>query len=387
MMMKAARYYGPGDIRIENVAIPLLKPDDVKIKVAWNGICGSDLHAYIAGLSKIPGTNTPGPLSGERLPITLGHEFSGTIVELGKDVDRKFSIGQNVCVEPVMACAKETCWPCLQGWRTLCPLVNSIGVGGWGGGLSEYICVPAHTVHVLPEGVSLEVGAFVEPLAVAWHAVKRSGYKKGDTALILGGGPIGLLLLKVLRVVDADSTVIVSEPSPLRMEYAKKCGATVVLNPLNEDLLALSLSMTMGKGVDHVYDAAGVQAGIEAGLRCVRPRGSVMLVALWEEPPKVDLNTIIRREIHLTGSICYDQVHPEVLEALQSGKISEIESLITSKIALEDVLEKGIEALLTEKDKQVFWRWTHATVSKRSVTEEEEKLTVSRGGDIASSWG
>lgn len=352
--MKAARYYAPGDIRIEDIPVPSLKDGQVKIRIAWNGICGSDIHAYVAGLPKFPTLTTPGPLSGETLPVTLGHEFSGTIVELGADTDGRFAVGQNVCVEPVMSCRREgSCWPCHEGFHNLCPLVNSIGIGGWGGGLSEIVCVDQNTVHILPEGISLEVGACLEPLAVAWHAVKRSGYKEGDTALILGAGPIGLFLLKVLRAIDPNSIIVVSEPAALRLEVASQHGATITANPLESDIPSIITKATNGKGIDHAFDAAGVQSGIDLSLKCVRPRGSVMLVALWEASPKIDLNLVLRREINVTGSICYDRVHGEVLEALKDGRISGIDGLITSRIALDNVVEQGIKALIQEKDKQV----------------------------------
>ncbi|KAF4576249.1 hypothetical protein EYR36_004226 [Pleurotus pulmonarius] len=346
--MKAARYYGPGDIRIEDIPVPPLKDGQVKIKIAC------DIHAYLAGLPKFPTLTTPGPLSGETLPVTLGHEFSGTIVELGTSTDDRFAVGQNVCIEPVMSCRREdSCWPCLEGFHNLCPLVNSIGIGGWGGGLSEFVCVDQNTVHILPEGISLEVGACLEPLAVAWHAVKRSGYKMGDTALILGAGPIGLFLLKALRAIDPNSIIVVSEPAALRLEVASQHGATITSNPLDSDIPAIIAKATNGKGIDHAFDAAGVQSGIDLSLKCVRPRGSVMLVALWEVSPKIDLNLVLRREITVTGSICYDRVHGEVLEALKDGRISDIDSLITSRIALEKVVEQGIKALIQDKDKQV----------------------------------
>ncbi|KAJ3503675.1 hypothetical protein NLJ89_g8328 [Agrocybe chaxingu] len=159
-------------------------------------ICGSDLHAYLTQIPKFPTLTEANELSGETLPITLGHEFSGTIVDIGEGVDSKFQVGQSVIIEPMISCHKPECHCCSNDLSNVCPLTNGIGIGGWGGGLSEYIAVEARLVHVLPKGISR---AMIEPLAVAWHAVKRSGFKPGQSVLIVGAGPIGLFLLKVLR--------------------------------------------------------------------------------------------------------------------------------------------------------------------------------------------
>ncbi|KAJ8522415.1 hypothetical protein ONZ45_g1002 [Pleurotus djamor] len=351
--MKAARYYGPGDIRIDDIPIPRLKPGQVKIKVAWNGICGTDLHAYQMQLPMTGTLTTPNPQSGETLPVTFGHEFSGTIVELGEDVDKKFAIGQNVCVEPIMTCMKDSCRSCREGSRNVCPKLGWIGITGWGGGLSEYICVDQLTVHILPPNVSLEIGAMIEPLAVAYHSVKRSGFKKGDTALVVGAGPIGQFLLKALKAVDPTARVIVSEPAQLRREYALAHGATIAFNPLKDDLEAIINKATGGEGADIVFDAAGIQASIDACIKGVRPRGTIVVVAVWEEAPKINMNVLLMKEATLTGIMCYDRVHTELIEAVSAGKMPNIEDLITSKISLEDVVGKGFEALMKEKDKQV----------------------------------
>ncbi|TFK31770.1 alcohol dehydrogenase GroES domain protein [Crucibulum laeve] len=355
--MKAARYYGPGDIRVEVIEEPRPKEGQVKIKIAWNGICGSDLHAYLTTVVKFPTKTEANELTGETLPITLGHEFSGTIVDLGSGVDgKKWQIGQNVIVEPVISCLKTgSCGPCTAGSRNICPLANFIGIGGWGGGLAEFIATDVRYVHHLPDSVPLEVGACIEPLAVAYHAMKRSGFEKGKTALIVGGGPIGLFLLRILRSIDLESTIIVSEPATIRRSLALKHGASHVLDPVKTDrnVSEVVMGLTNGIGVDVAFDAAGVQASLDVALASIRPRGIFMNVAIWEDNPRINMNLILSREIVVTGVMGYDRVHEEVLGAVASGKISGLGELITSKISLEDVVEKGFLALLNEKDTQV----------------------------------
>ncbi|KAF8646623.1 hypothetical protein AX16_007124 [Volvariella volvacea WC 439] len=344
--MKAVRYYAPQDIRVEDIPEPVLKPGQVKVKIAWGGICGSDLHAYIKPSPPYPhwqGHNDPHPVTGESAPVTLGHEFAGTIVELGPDVDpSKWSVGVNVAI------------PCARGETTMCPKINFIGIGGWGGGLSEFIGVDTRFLHILPPHVPLEVGACIEPLAVAWYAVKKSGFKPGQSALINGAGPVGLFILKVLRALSPSSTVIVSEPALLRRKLALEHGATLVLDPTapGVDVIAQIREASGGEGTDVVLEAAGLQKSWDVSMMAVRSRGTIVIVALWENQVKMDLNLIVGREVIVTGVLAYDHVHAEVIEAVASGKITGIESLITRKIALEDAVTKGFEALLHEKDSQ-----------------------------------
>ncbi|KAF9460064.1 alcohol dehydrogenase GroES domain protein [Collybia nuda] len=353
--MKAARYYGPGDVRVEQIPEPEPKRGQVKIKIAWNGICGTDLHAYLAPFIKFPTNTVPNEITGETLPVTLGHEFSGIIVGLGEGVDsEKHSIGQAVCVEPIFSCMKiNTCAACRAGTRNLCNDVNVIGIGGFGGGLAEYIAVDENFVHTLPDNVSLEVGACIEPLAVAWYAVKRSSFKSGDKVLICGAGPIGIFLLKVLRSLDPTAVIVTCEPTVLRRSVSLEHGATIAVDPASTDVVSAVHAVTEGQGVDIAFDAAGVQESMNACLHSVKARGLIVNVASWEQIPKVDTNLMLLREITITASNTYTGIHPELLQAVGSGKLSGIESLVTSKVSLEDVVDKGIKSLLTEKDKNV----------------------------------
>ncbi|KAJ3517081.1 hypothetical protein NLJ89_g735 [Agrocybe chaxingu] len=367
--MRAARYYGPGDVRVEQIPEPEAKAGQVKVKVKpcvgdWLRILTmlrllalkewDDLHAYLAHMPKNPTLTKPNDLSGETLPITLGHEFSGTIVSLGEGVDGNLRLGQNVVIEPLISCRQPECYFCSHGDVNLCPSTNSIGVGGWGGGLAEYIAVDVRLVHKLPDGVPLEIGAMIEPLAVAWHAVKRSNFKDGQSVLILGAGPIGLFLLKVLRSFGPSSTVIVSEPAQIRRELASKHGATLAIDPLNAaGPIATAVVKATGIGADIAFDTTGVQAAVDTALLSVRPHGVFVNVAIWEDNPRMNLNLVVRREVMVTGSIVYRGDHPELLEAVAAGKLQGLEDLITRKIAIEDVVEQGFKALINEKDQQI----------------------------------
>ncbi|KAM5546077.1 hypothetical protein V8D89_000203 [Ganoderma adspersum] len=355
--MRAIRYYGPGDIRLEEVPEPAVGPGQVKVKVAWCGICGSDLHLYHGAMQDATPTATePHPVTGETLPIGMGHEFSGTIVELGPDVDAtRLSVGHNVTIEPVITCMQPTCIACsTYGSRNLCPRSAFIGVSGRGGGLSEYVVVDQMLAHVLPPGTSLEVGALMEPLAVGWHAVKKANFKAGDSALTVGAGPVGILLLEVLRVFNP-GWVGVSGRSKKRCELAEQHGASAVFNVAiaGVDVVAETLQATDQRGVDVVFDCGGTQATIDTATHAVRRGGTIVNLAVWSDKPVVDMTTLLFKEVVLANSMIYANDHPEMLDALGQGRFGDLSSLITRRVPLEEFMEKGIKALIYEKDQHV----------------------------------
>ncbi|KXN81207.1 (R,R)-butanediol dehydrogenase [Leucoagaricus sp. SymC.cos] len=350
--MKAARFYGVGDVRVEDIPEPVPKEGQVKVKIAWNGICGSDLHAYLTTVP-IYATEVPNVVTGETVPVTLGHEFSGSIVELGPGVDsNKWTPGQNVVIEPIISCRRPDCFPCAEGTHNVCPHVSFIGCSGWGGGLAEYIAVDVLYVHLLPQGIPLEIGACVEPLSIAYHSVKRSNFKPGQSVLIAGAGPIGLFLLKVVRSLDPTATILVSEPASIRRQFALEHGATHVFDPLKEQI-PQAVRQIVPAGVHVAFDAAGVQATLDSCLFSLRPRGTYLNVAIWETNATVNVNLILSRELNVTGIVGYDHIHEEVIKLLAEGKFPNIEKLITRKIKLDDVVEDGLKRLIREKDQQV----------------------------------
>ncbi|PIL28856.1 hypothetical protein GSI_08902 [Ganoderma sinense ZZ0214-1] len=355
--MRAIQYYGPGDIRLEEIPEPIVGPGQVKIKVAWCGICGSDLHLYHGVMQgATPSATEPHPVTNETLPIGLGHEFSGTIVELGPGVDTtRLSVGDNVTIEPVITCMQPTCPACsTHGTRNLCARSAFIGVSGRGGGLSEYVVVDQMLAHVLPPGISLEVGAMMEPLAVGWHAVKKANFKAGERALILGAGPVAILLLEVLRVFKP-GWVGVSGRSKKRCQLAEQHGASAVFNVATAgvDVVSETLKATDQLGADVVFDCGGNQATMDTATAAVRRGGTIMNLAVWSTKPVVDMTTLFFKEVALANSVIYADDHPEMLEALGQGRFGDLSSLITRRIPLEDFVEKGIKALINEKDQHV----------------------------------
>lgn len=339
--MKALRWHGVKDIRVEDIEEPKAGKGKVKIKVEWCGICGSDLHEYTAGPIFIP-TETH-PLSGDKAPIVLGHEFSGQVVEVGEGVT-KVQVGDRVVVEPIYAC--DECQSCKQGKYNLCEKMGFFGLAGGGGGFSEYAAVPEVMLHKIPESVSYEQGALVEPSAVALYAVKQSTLKVGDKAAVFGAGPIGLLIIEALRVAGA-SEIFVSEVSEERKQKAAEFGATVI-DPKEVDVVEEIRKRTNG-GVDVSYEVSGVDPVLTQSINSVKVGGEAMIVSIFENRASVDPKDIVLNERNVTGIIGYRDVFPAVISLMAQGYFS-AEKIITKKIKLDEVIEEGFEALLKERN-------------------------------------
>ncbi|UKA51624.1 2,3-butanediol dehydrogenase [Arthrobacter sp. FW305-123] len=345
--MKAARFYARNDLRIDDVPEEPVRAGTVKLKVAWCGICGTDLHEFLEGPIFVPSPGHPHPLSGEESPVTMGHEFSGTIVEIGNGVDH-VEVGDNVVVEPYFVC--DECPPCKAGNYHLCTKMGFIGLSGGGGGLSEKIVVEARWVHKIGD-VPLDEAALIEPLSVAHHAVTRSGVSAGDVALIGGSGPIGLLTAAVLKGMGV--TTIISELSAARKEKARSSGvADYVFDPSQDDLAQRIRELTGDAGADVAFECAGVNAVLDALLDAVKPAGVVVNVSIWGKAATVDMQKIVLKEIDLRGTIAYVRDHAETIRLMQSGRVN-LKPFITGRIALEDLVTKGFNTLINHNDTAV----------------------------------
>ena len=347
--MKAAMFYGKEDIRIEDVDEPSLRPGTVKIAPAFNGICGSDLHLYHVGpMPPAPTADTPHPISGETLPVVLGHEFSGIVEEIGEGVEG-LAVGDSVVVEPLMV--DGTCPACKAGKYNLCEQMGFIGISGRGGGLSEHIVVERRWVHPVGD-MPLDQAAMIEPLAVALHAAKHAGVRAGQTAVVGGAGPIGLLVAAVLKAKGL--TTIVSEMSTARREKALSSGvADAVVDPANEDLRTVVDERTGGAGADVAFDAAGVPAVVAQLLGVLGPGGRLEVVAIHTKPVALDITSQLTMQDRVLGaSIGYANDHAEAIELVRSGKV-DLAPFVTSRILVDDLVEKGIERLMSHKDEEV----------------------------------
>lgn len=336
--MKAARWHGRKDIRIDEIDIPVTGDSQIKIAVKYSGICGSDLHEYLGGPIFIP-VDKPHVYSKEKAPIVMGHEFCGEVVEIGKNIT-KFKIGDRVTVEPILA--KDG----LKGKYNLDPNLNFIGLAGGGGGFSEFVVVNEDQAHKLPDSIDYEQGALTEPAAVALYAVRQSAIKAGDVAAVFGCGPIGLLIIDALKAAGA-SKIYAIELSPERQEIASKLGA-IVVDPAKVNTVEHLKEVTNG-GVDVSYEVTGVPAVLKQSLEVVKKDGELMVVSIWETEASIHPNEIVIQEKTVKGVIAYRDVFPKTLELMEQGYFSK-DLLVTKKITLDEIIENGFEALVKEKN-------------------------------------
>lgn len=341
--MKAALWHSRHNIQVQDVPVPAVSSGMVKIKVAYCGICGSDLHEYLAGPIFIP-VGQPHPISKDQAPVVMGHEFAGEIVEVGEGVTN-VKLGDRVCIEPIYHCGE--CASCKRGHYNVCEQLGFVGLSGGSGGFAEYSVVPAKMLHRIPDHMTWEQAALVEPTAVAVHAVRQSDLRIGDTVAVFGTGPIGLLVIQAARAAGA-STIIAVEVSPERQEFAKKVGADFVVNPLESDPVERIRAYTGGLGVDVAYEVAGIEATINTAIQATRPEGNVVNISIWEKPASIPLNNLILTERKMTSIIAYRNIFPQVIQLIANGQIQALE-LVTKKIGLNDIVSEGFEALTKNK--------------------------------------
>lgn len=340
--MKAAVWYKAKDLRVEQVDEPTVKGDhDVKVKVAWCGICGSDLHEYAAGPIFIP-VDAPHPISGDQAPIVMGHEFGGEVTEVGSKVT-KVKPGDRVAIEPILAPNENGRY--IDEKYNLTELLGFHGLSGGGGGFSEYTVVGEHMAHKMPEGLSDEQAALVEPAAVGLHAVRKSSLKAGDTAAVFGTGPIGLMVIDALRAAGA-STIYAVEISDARKRKAEQLGA-VVIDPSEKDAVEEIHRLT-GGGVDVAFEVTGIPKVLNQTMHSTRRGGEAVIVSIWESEASFQPNDLVIQERTIKGIIAYRNIYPQVMQLMMQGYFSG-DDMITARIGIDDVVDKGFEALLNDK--------------------------------------
>jgi (R,R)-butanediol dehydrogenase/meso-butanediol dehydrogenase/diacetyl reductase len=334
--MRAAVYYGPNKVEIADVPEPTPGPGTVKVKVGYNGICGTDLHEYYAGPIFFP--TEPHPLTHAQVPLVMGHEFSGVITDIGEGVTG-WADGDRVAIEPIYKCGH--CPACKAGNYNICAQIGFHGLMS-DGGMAEYTVVPTSMLHKLPDNVSMTLGALVEPMSVAYHAATLGETKPGDTAMVFGAGPIGIGLWFALRGKGIDDAFVV-EPSATRRASIEALGART-LDPAAIDVPAFIADHTDGRKADAVFDAAGVTPAVETALACVGARRPMVSVAIYEKPLTTPLLNLVMNESRIQGSLCYTSADFEAVIALMAQDKYDTTGWVES-IALDDVIDEGFEAL------------------------------------------
>jgi (R,R)-butanediol dehydrogenase / meso-butanediol dehydrogenase / diacetyl reductase len=346
--MKAAVWHGRQDVRVEEVHDPPAPTKgQLQVKVAWCGICGTDLHEYMGGPLYIP-TSEAHPLTGVRAPVIIGHEMSGRIIALGEGVEG-FNVGDRIAACPIIGCGE--CRWCKTGSMAQCDKVAFLGTSWWGGGFSERLNLYAYQCYHLPDSMPDEIGALVEPFSSTARAVIRAGVGLEDNVAIVGSGPIGLMSLLAAVILGAKRVVAV-EVAERRIEAAKQCGATAVINPNTEDALKRAEEVTNGEGFDVVVECVGQEAtGLLAG-RLTRTRGKLVVMGVFEKPAPLDFTDLVFREKTVMGSMSGYGVFDEAITMMGDPRFKG-DVLITQRIHLENLISEGFRPLLTEKSKHV----------------------------------
>jgi len=296
-----------------------MNPGDVIVKVMAVGICGSDTHGYMG-------------ISGRRIPpMVMGHEFSGIVVEKGADVTG-FSVGDRVVVNPLLACGR--CDMCCAGFENVCPNRKVMGTMDTDGAMSEYFAVPEDRLISLPESVSFVQAAIAEPLAVAYRAASKTDVA-GKTVLVVGAGPIGLLLIEMLKLQNP-SKIIVSDLSDYRLGIAKERGAHHTINPQYEDLRERLREHTGSPQVDVSFEAVGASPTVNQALNYLKNKGKCVLVGNSVKDITIDMQNIVTRELDISGTYMYtDAEFTDAVRLLGTGETS-VDFIISGQVSLEE---------------------------------------------------
>ncbi len=347
--MLAVRWYGRRDIRLEEIEEPAVKPGFIKIKVKACGICGTDLNEYLHGPLFIP-TEEPHPLTGKTAPVTIGHEFAGEVVEVGEGV-RDFEIGDRVAVFPVIHCGE--CYFCRRGMENLC--VN-FGVTGLSedGGFAEYALVRPYQAYRIPEGVSFEEAALVEPLSVGVRAVKKAGMMPGDSVVIIGAGPIGLCVLLVAKASGAGKIIVV-EPLEARRKKALELGADVTIDPSgrNTEEVVEEIVSETELGADVSFECVGLNETFKTAVESIRKGGRAVVLGVFKCITSFNAKGLVVGEKSMIGSVSHSaDDFCRGISLIDSGRV-DVRPMITSKVKLKDIIERGFEELVENRDRHV----------------------------------
>ena len=328
VQIEAAIYRGDRTFTVERRPAAPPAPGDVAVRTAYCGICGTDIHVYHGHRDGRVG-----------LCRVIGHEMSGTVEAVGQGV-ADFVPGQRVVVRPLDHCGD--CPACEAGHRHICHNLKFLGLDT-DGAMQEIWNVPAHTLHAIPAGLSMKHAALIEPVAVACHDVRLAAPRRGETAVVIGSGPIGILVALVARESGAD--VLVSEVNPHRLAIARKLGLETI-NPAEDDIAARVNAKTRNRGADVVFEVSGAQQGVADMTAVAATRGRIVVVAIHAAKPKIDLFQFFWRELKLTGARVYEPEDYERAITLVADGRFEADSIITDTHPLSAV-QAAFESLVS----------------------------------------
>jgi L-iditol 2-dehydrogenase len=337
-MMSAGVYHPGMGLKLEKRLIPKVGPGELQLRVHSVGICGSDIHYYKEGHI--------GSWKIER-PHVLGHEFSGTVTALGEGVN-DFELGERVSVEPCLPCG--TCAACATGRYNVCQNLRFIGSPHTDGAFAEYLIVTPRFAHRLPPSLDFEMGALVEPTAVAVQAIRRSSLRLGETVAIVGAGPIGLLTLKVALASGA-SAVFVSDINQERLEMARQFGATAAIDARTGAVNTV-MELTGGRGVDVAFEAVGSAATIDQAVAMTTPGGRLTVIGMSpQDVVPFNFFSLQAKELDLRSVWLYQDAFPPAIALLASGRVAARE-IITHRFPFDQILT-ALEVASSGRDSSI----------------------------------
>jgi (R,R)-butanediol dehydrogenase / meso-butanediol dehydrogenase / diacetyl reductase len=330
--MRAAVLKARGRIEVDRAyPDPSLKPGDLRLRVQVSGICGSDLHEFVAGPLALP------------MPAVLGHEFCGEVVEVGAEV-RGFEVADKAVGIIYAGCGN--CEYCRRGNFTLCDM-RAMAVAERNGSFAEYVTAPARQMFLVPSETPQEEVAIIEPASVACHAIQRSGLTIGQRVLVMGAGPIGLLVTALARLAGADRIAVV-EPGAGRRDLALRMGADLALDP-GDEVDGPLMELTESRGADIVFEASGSAAAFNQAQHLVRKQGRIVMVAVYEGR-KLELraNRLVGNEVDLIASYWANDIDFRRAVSLVASRKLDVRPLISARYQLDDI-QKAFEALATDR--------------------------------------
>jgi L-iditol 2-dehydrogenase len=320
--MKQAIMVQPGKIEFRQVEKPTIQDDEILMQTKRIGVCGSDIHVF-------HGTH---PYTG--YPVVQGHEVAGYVVEVGQAVEG-MAVGDKVTFTPQVVCGE--CYPCRNGMYHVCEKLKVMGFQT-GGAAQEYFVLPKWNVFKLPDELSLDHAAMIEPVSVGVHAVRRAGDVTGKKVLVLGAGTIGNLVAQVAKALGA-AAVMITDVSDYKLKKATACEIDFVINTTHEDLNAALLRDFGPNRADLILECVGAQATVTQAVECARKGTTIVVVGVFGEKPVINLGFVQDRELNLIGTAMYQKTDFEgAIELVTSGKIH-LDELLTHRFAFEDYLQ------------------------------------------------
>ena len=344
--MKALRLHGNKDIRLEDIPIPEPGIGEARIKVTYSSICATDIEEWQYG-PLFAQDDGPHPLTGEQMPIVLGHEIAGHVESLGEGAEG-LEIGDRVVVNDILTCG--SCFWCQRGEQPTCPSLCCAGLMA-NGGLAEYMKWPANLLIKLPDNISDIEAPLLEPTAVAVHAARRSGVRVGDNVCVIGCGTVGLLTVQTFIAVGA--RVIAVDVRESSIALAKELGAHETINAADAAAHDQLLELTGGIGPDIVVETAGAAETPRMAINWTRSSGTTVLVGIYAATPKMDFNEIVGTEKTVIGSVATSPGDMETAVKLVSEGQIRLKDLITIVIPLDRIIEDGFQRMI-QPNKDVY---------------------------------